>query len=69
LKVVVNLGTKSRKLGESISQRLKTVRLERSVSLTKLAELTGLNRQTISFMESGANSPSIETFARIRLGS
>lgn len=57
----------SQKISELVSEELKARRVAKDVSLTKLAEMTGLNRQTITFMETGTNFPSIETFARIAL--
>jgi transcriptional regulator with XRE-family HTH domain len=45
----------------NVGRRLRELRLERGLSLRHLAELSGLNVNTLSFIENGKTSPSVST--------
>lgn len=57
----MNKGEFTKKFG----LKLKLERTRLNVSQEKLAELSGLNQKTISMIERGKNSPTIETINSI----
>ena len=48
-----------------IGRRIKFERMKRDWSQENLAELAGINKSTIGFIERAMNSPSIETVEKI----
>ena len=50
-----------------IGKRLREVRTERDLSIRDLARISGLNVNTLSMIENGKNSPSLETLQRLSL--
>ncbi len=55
----------SEKLAAKIVSELMKVRIEKGVSHEKLAEMTGLSRATISFVENEKRKPKLETCLKI----
>lgn len=51
----------------ALSARLKTLRKERRISLRSLANLSGLNVNTLSAIENGRSSPSVSTLQQLAL--
>lgn len=51
----------------AVSTCLKSHRLDKGLSIYRLAQITGLNERTIDFIEKGERSPTIETATRIAL--
>jgi transcriptional regulator with XRE-family HTH domain len=51
----------------NVGQRLRELRLERSLSIRALAERSGLNVNTFSLIENGKTSPSVSTLQQIAL--
>lgn len=49
----------------NVGVQIKTIRKARSISLKKLAEMSGLNINTLSLVENGKISPSINTLYQI----
>lgn len=45
--------------------QLKTRREQLGISANRLAEMSGLNRQTVTFVERGDRIPSLSTFLRL----
>ena len=58
----------SNKITEKFGMKLKLERTKRRLSQEALAELAGLNRRTISTIETGDSVPSIETAESIANG-
>lgn len=56
------------KIVEQFGMNLKLERIKRKLSQEALAELSGLNRRTISTIETGDNVPSIVTAGRLAKG-
>lgn len=56
------------KITEKFGLKLKLERTKKRLSQEALAELSGLNRRTISTIETGDSAPSIETVASIAQG-
>lgn len=52
-------------LSDKICKRVKFERMKRNLTQEKLAELADLNRNTISNIECGLSSPTIETVEKI----
>ena len=50
-----------------IGQRLREIRTERDLSIRDLARISGLNVNTLSMIENGKNSPSLETLQRLSI--
>ena len=50
---------------ETISERLKYIRIEKRFTQAELAELLQIKRQTISNIESGNNNPSIDFISKL----
>jgi len=50
-----------------IGQRLRDIRTERELSIRDLARMSGLNVNTLSMIENGKNSPSLETLQRLSI--
>lgn len=59
---------KHRKTVQKLMADFKRIRKEKGLSHEKLAEITGLNRSTISLLESGERIPTILTCLRIAEG-
>jgi len=55
----------SRRIVASVARQLKAERIRRGVSMTKLAEESGLSQQMISYVERGMRSPTLDTLLRI----
>jgi transcriptional regulator with XRE-family HTH domain len=49
----------------SVGQRLRTIRAVRRLSIRALAELSGLNVNTLSLIENGHTSPSVSTLQQL----
>jgi transcriptional regulator with XRE-family HTH domain len=49
----------------NVGQRLRELRAERSLSIRSLADLSGLNFNTLSLIENGKSSPSVSTLQQI----
>ena len=49
----------------NIGQRLRDMRAERGLSIRDLARISGLNVNTLSMIENGKNSPSLETLQQL----
>lgn len=45
----------------NVGQRLREIRMENELSIRDLAKISGLNVNTLSMIENGKNSPSLET--------
>ena len=56
---------KSRRLCSAIAHVLLAHREAHGFSLTKLAELSGLTRQMIRFVEQGKRVPTVDTLAKL----
>ena len=54
-------------IGTRVALVLKTERQKREISLKALAKKAGIARQTISYVEQGVQSPSLDTLLRIAL--
>lgn len=50
-----------------IGKRLRDIRTERDLSIRDLAKISGLNVNTLSMIENGKNSPSLESLQRLSL--
>lgn len=50
-----------------IGQRLRNIRSERGLSIRDLARKSGLNVNTLSMIENGKNSPSLETLQQLSI--
>jgi transcriptional regulator with XRE-family HTH domain len=49
----------------NVGRRLRELRIERGISIRALAEQSGLNVNTLSFIENGKTSPSVSTLQRV----
>lgn len=49
----------------SVGENIKRIRKEKGYSIMKIRELTGLSKSTISDIENGKSSPTIETLSKI----
>ncbi len=52
-------------INEKIGIKVRVLRMRMKLSQEKLAELAGLNKNTIGFIERGEISPTIETLEKI----
>lgn len=53
-------------MGEiDVGARLRAIRLEQSLSIRSLAEMSGLNVNTLSLIENGRTSPSVSTLQQV----
>ena len=59
------MSNKTGKLSSKIGTKIKLERTKRGWSQEKLAELAGLNVNSIGSIERGTSSPSIDTLAQI----
>ncbi len=50
---------------ELVGRRLRSIRIQRSLSLKSLAEKSGLNINTLSLIENGKTSPSVSTLQQL----
>ena len=55
----------SRRIVADVARRLKAERIRRQISMTQLAEQSGLSQQMISYVERGMRSPTLDTLLRI----
>jgi transcriptional regulator with XRE-family HTH domain len=51
----------------NVGQRLRELRAKRSLSIRSLAELSGLNFNTLSLIENGKTSPSVSTLQQLSM--
>ncbi|HRQ22243.1 MAG TPA: cupin domain-containing protein [Anaerolineales bacterium] len=49
----------------NVGQRLRVIRAERGLSIKAMAELSGLNVNTLSLIENGRTSPSVSTLQQL----
>ncbi len=52
-------------VSREVAQLLRRERLRRGMSMTQLAERSGLSRQMISYIEQGMRNPTLDTLLRI----
>jgi transcriptional regulator with XRE-family HTH domain len=52
-------------LRKDFGQRLRTIRLERSLTQERFAEMVGISVDFLSLIERGVNAPSFETMEQI----
>jgi transcriptional regulator with XRE-family HTH domain len=64
---VFDVSKTSGKLCAALSDVLSEARLDAGLSLGAAAELSGLNRQAITFIERGDRNPTTETLAKLSL--
>lgn len=62
-----NVSGLSARLCAALSEVLRDARLAAELSLGAVAELSGLNRQAITFIERGDRKPNAETIAKLAL--
>ncbi len=58
---------KSKALCHAMAAILREKRLSAELSLTKMAELSGLTRQMVGFVEKGSRVPSLDTLAKLAI--
>lgn len=61
------IGEKSAAMSADVSRRMKAARIEKDLSIYRLARLSGLNERSIDFIEKGERTPTIDTLFRIAL--
>lgn len=61
------IGEKAAMLSASACRRLQTARIEKNLSIYRLARISGLNERAIDFIEKGERTPTIDTLFRIAL--
>jgi DNA-binding phage protein len=54
-----------RLVAREVARQLGSERLRRGISMTQLAQRAGLSRQMVSYVESGARNPTLDTLLRI----
>ena len=54
-----------RKLKNNIGRKIKNLRIDNDISQEKLAELAGIGSATVSLIERGVQSPTVETVGAI----
>lgn len=59
--------TKNKKRRKAITFFVKEKRIERGLSMSELAELSGLSKSFISLIEAGKKTPSVETLCRLSI--
>lgn len=52
-------------ISSQVARLLKEERQKRGISLNSIAEIAGLSRQTVSYVEQEVQSPSLDTLLRI----
>lgn len=57
--------THSRRVVAAVARRLKAERIRRGISMTNVADQSGLSQQMISYVERGLRSPTLDTLLRI----
>jgi transcriptional regulator with XRE-family HTH domain len=62
---LVKPADQSKTLCQAVAQILQEKRLEAALSLTKMAELSGVTRQMIAFLEKGSRAPSLVILAKL----
>ena len=55
----------SRRVVAAAARLLKEERLRREISMTQIAQQSGLSQQMISYVERGMRSPTLDTLLRI----
>lgn len=55
----------SRRVVSGVARLLKDERTRRQISMTQIAQQSGLSQQMISYIERGMRSPTLETLLRI----
>jgi transcriptional regulator with XRE-family HTH domain len=60
-----NLSLSRSPTGINVGRRLRELRIERRLTIRALAEQSGLNVNTISFIENGKASPSVSTLQQV----
>jgi len=58
----------SEKLTKILASELGQLRMDKGISLNELATRSGLNRQTIRFIELGTHRPTMTTLYQISIG-
>lgn len=58
------LGKNNSAILKELGERLRKIRLEQNITQTELANLAGINRMTVSFIENGR---SVETMTLVRI--
>jgi transcriptional regulator with XRE-family HTH domain len=61
----VSKANPSRQIVAEVARQLKAERIRREISMTKVAEASGLSQQMISYVERGMRSPTLDTLLRI----
>ncbi|MES2995953.1 MAG: helix-turn-helix transcriptional regulator [Verrucomicrobiota bacterium] len=52
-------------IAEQIVSKMMQIRLEKGLSVNKLAWMSGVSPSAITFIENGTHSPTLKTFLRI----
>jgi transcriptional regulator with XRE-family HTH domain len=55
----------SRRIVAAVARLLKSERMRQQISMTQIAEQSGLSQQMISYVERGMRSPTLDTLLRI----
>lgn len=55
----------SRRVVSGVAQQLKAERIRQQLSMTQLADKSGLSQQMVSYVERGMRSPTLDTLLRI----
>jgi transcriptional regulator with XRE-family HTH domain len=55
----------SRRIVAAVARLLKSERIRQQISMTQIAEQSGLSQQMISYVERGMRSPTLDTLLRI----
>lgn len=55
----------SRRVVAEVARQLRAERLRRGISMTRLADESGLSQQMISYVERGMRSPTLDTLLRM----
>ena len=55
----------SRRVIAAVAQQLKTERIRQKLSMTHVADKSGLSQQMVSYVERGMRSPTLDTLLRI----
>lgn len=57
--------TPSRRVISGVAQQLKAERIRQQLSMTHVADKSGLSQQMVSYVERGMRSPTLDTLLRI----
>ena len=55
----------SRRVVAAVARLLKAERMRRQISMTQIAQQSGLSQQMISYVERGMRNPTLDTLLRI----